>query len=182
MRIFLFLSLFIISASFAVCQNQLVLIKNDVVQRRYLEGDDISYRRKSGKQIIKGFIVEITDSTLVTNTDTVATHQLERIYFSKGNFLNLVGGFLVFGGVAIFVIDQANNLIVNGQDPSLDSNVSTISLTSLAIGLPMFLIKKGSHRVGFKQRLRIINEESPFYYSESRFQPKGYQSPHIPRN
>lgn len=167
-------------ASFSNAQNQLVLIKQDEVQVRYVEGDDFVYKRKSSKQVFRGFIVEINDSTLITSHDTVATHQIERIYFAKGNFLNLIGGFLVFGGSAIFIIDQVNTLIVRGEDASLDSNVSKITLTSLALGLPLLVLKKHSHRVGFKQRLRIVNKESPFYYSESRFQKKGYNSPHLP--
>jgi len=163
-------------------QNQLILIKNDEVMIRYRVGDDLNYTRKSGIDKAGGFIVEINDSTIITSNDTVATHQIERIFFRKGNFMNLIGGLLVTGGSLIFVIDQVNSILVNGEKASLDGNVSRITLTSLAIGLPMMLISKKSHRVGFKQRLRIINRESPFYYSESRFRSKGYVSPHIPRN
>lgn len=166
-----------------VCsQNQLVLIKNDEVVIRYTIGDDFVYKRKSRTSSTIGFIVSINDSTIITSNDTVATHQIERVYFSKGSLLNILGGGMVAAGVGIFLIDQINTILIDGKDPSLDNTVTKISLTSLAIGLPMMLITKKSHRVGFKQRLRIINRESPFYYSESRFQPKGYISPHIPRN
>jgi hypothetical protein len=162
-------------------QNQLVLIKNDEVQVRYLKGDDLTYIRKNGQKL-SGFIVEINDSTIITSNDTVATHQIERLYFKKGNLMNLVGGFLVVAGAGIFVIDQINTIIVNGEEPSMDDNVTQISLTALVIGLPMMLLKKNSHRIGFKQRLRIVNKESPFYYSTSRFEPSGLNSPHIPGN
>jgi hypothetical protein len=163
-------------------QNQLVLIKNDEVVIRFREGDDINYNRKSSNQSLRGFIVTITDSTIITSNDTVATHQIERLLFSKGNFMNVVGTFLVAGGSLLFVIDQFNNSVVNGDKPSLDGNVSRITLTSLAVGLPMMLIKRKSHRVGFRKRLKIVDKNSPFYYSEARFHRKGFQSPHIPRN
>jgi hypothetical protein len=162
-------------------QNQLVLIKNDQVLMRYRAGDDVKYKRKNGEKV-KGFIVEVNDSTIITSNDTVATHQVQRIYFPKGNFLNVVGGFLVTGGALLFLIDQVNVMVVNGDRASLDDGVSRATLTSIGIGLPPMLIKKQAHRVGFKKRLRIVDRESPFYYSEVRFRKKGYTSPGIPRN
>lgn len=176
----LFLTFFI--QTILQAQNQLVLIKNDEVVIRFREGDDITYKRKGADHKINGFIVDINDSTIITSNDTVATHQIERLMFTKGNFMNVVGTLLVAGGSLLFVIDQFNTLVVNGEKPSLDSNVSRITLTSLAVGLPMMLIKKKSHRVGFRQRLKIVDKNSTFYYSEARFRPKGFQSPHIPRN
>lgn len=170
----------LLTYNFATAQRQLVLIKNDEVQVRYREGDDIAYKRKSGMKF-KGFIVEINDTTIITSNDTVATHQIEKLYFTKGNFMNVAGTFLVIAGAGILILDQFNTVVVDGESPSMDSNVARISLTSLAIGLPMMLIKKKSHRVGFKQRLRIVNRESPFYYSPSRYK-FGFRSPHIPGN
>lgn len=163
-------------------RNQLVLIKNDEVVIRYGAGDNFNYKRKSGERKTGGFIVEINDSTIITSIDTVATHQIEKVFFSKGNMLNVLGGALVTGGVLIFVIDEFNTMVVDGNDFYVDERVANISLTSIAIGLPLLLLKKKSHRVGFKQRLRIVDRESLFYYSESRFRPKGYISPSIPRN
>jgi hypothetical protein len=179
-RLSLFLFCLLSLKSFS--QNQLLVIKNDQVMVRYQKGDDFVYKRKSLKAPIHSFIIDINDSTIITNRDTLATHQIERIYFRKGNFLNVVGGFLVTGGALIFLIDQVNVLFVQGDNASIDENVASISLVSIGLGLPMMLARKNSHRVGFKKRLRIIDRNSPFYYSESRFQPKGYISPHIPRN
>jgi hypothetical protein len=154
---------------FLPAQNQLVLVKNDRVVIRYKAGDDFTYKRKSRKEKSTGFIVEINDSTIITSNDTVATHQLQRIYFRKGNLLNVVGGFLTACGGGLFVIDQINNGIVQGNKLSLDDNVSRITLTSLAIGIPLMMLVKKSHRVGFRQRLKIVNKTSSFYYSESKY-------------
>jgi hypothetical protein len=163
-------------------QHQLLVIKNDAVMIRYLEGDDFVYKRKSLKKPVHAYIISINDSTIITNMDTVATHQIERVYFRKGNFLNVVGGFLVTGGALIFLIDQVNVLVVQGADASIDKNVASISLLSIGLGLPMMLLRKNTHRVGFKKRLRIIDRNSPFYYEDSRFQPDRYNSHYIPRN
>lgn len=162
-------------------QNQLVLIKNDEVVMRYRAGDDLKYKRKNGEKF-SGFIVEVNDSSIITSNDTVATHQIEKVYFPKGNFLNVVGGFLVTGGALLFIIDQVNTIVVEGDKASLDGRVSRITLVSLTLGLPLMLIKKQAHRVGFKKRLRIVDRESPFYYSEVRSRKRGYVTPGIPRN
>jgi hypothetical protein len=162
-------------------QNQLVLINNDKVVMRYRVGDDVNYKRKNGEKV-SGFIVEVNDSTIIASNDTVATHQIEKVYFPRGNFLNLVGGFLVTGGALLFIIDQVNTVVVDGDKASSDERVSRITLISLSAGLPLMLMKKQAHRVGFKKRLRIVNKESPFYYSEVRLRKRGYVSPGIPRN
>lgn len=179
-RLSLFVFLLVSINSFS--QNQLLVIKNDQVMVRYQTGDEFVYKRKSLKEPIHSFIISINDSTIITNIDTVATHQVERVYFRKGSLLNVAGGFLVTGGVLIFLVDQVNVLFVQGDGASINENVVSISLVSIGLGLPMMLAQKNSHRVGFKKRLRIIDSNSPFYYTESRFQPKGYISPHIPRN
>ena len=171
MRLACFVWICLLAHHLCVGQNQLVVIKNDDVMVRYIKGDDLVYKRKNGTKH-SGFIVSINDSTIITSNDTVATHQIERVYFKKGNLMNLMGGFLVVGGAGIFIIDQINTIIVQGEKPSMDDNVTQISLTALAIGLPMMLIKKRSHRVGFHLRLRIINEESPFYYGRARVNPR----------
>lgn len=179
-RLSLFVFLLVSINSFS--QNQLLVIKNDQVMVRYQTGDEFVYKRKSLKEPIHSFIISINDSTIITNIDTVATHQVERVYFRKGSLLNVAGGFLVTGGVLIFLVDQVNVLFVQGDGASINENVVSISLVSIGLGLPMMLAQKNSHRVGFKKRLRIIDSNSPFYYTESRFQSKGYISPHIPRN
>lgn len=176
------LFVFLVISLESFCQNQLVVIKNDGVLMRYKAGDEWVYKRKSMKKPVHAYILSINDSTVITNRDTIATHQIERVYFKQGNLLNIVGGFLVTGGIVIFLVDQANVMLVQGEKPSLDDNVTSISLASIGLGLPMILAKKNSHRVGFKRRLKIIDKNSPFYYSESRFESKGYISPHIPRN
>ncbi len=172
----------LIFSSLCFAQHQLVVIKRDEVTVRYLPGDQLVYKRKSANAFVKASVIAINDSTIITSADTLATHQIERLRFKKGNFGNVVGSFLVTGGVAIFVIDQVNTLLVRQEEASLSNSVTTISATAIAIGLPLMLIKKNSHRMGFKNRLRIINQDSPFYYSDKYLQPKGYISPHIPRN
>lgn len=155
--------------SIVTAQLQLVLIKHDDVVIRFSEGDSFAYKRKNGMIRKDAFIMSLNDSTIITNYDTIAMHQIQGIYFKKESLRGVVGKGLIIGAAAIFVIDQVNTTLVAKEDPSLDSRVNTISLTALAIGLPLVLIKSSYKRVGYKQRLKIITRNSPFYYSQSRY-------------
>jgi hypothetical protein len=75
---------------------------------------------------------------------------------------------LVTGGAALFLIDQLNYSLIEGNDPNLDSWVSTVSLTAVAAGLPMMLIKKKSQKMNYKYRLMMVKKGSPFYQPDPR--------------
>jgi hypothetical protein len=77
--------------------------------------------------------------------------------------VNLIGKFLVVAGVAYFVIDQFNVIVVNGDEPSLNEDVTAASVAMVAVGLPMMLIKKKSQKLTGKYRLITVSEGSPFY-------------------
>lgn len=161
----LYFILFLVDATGAYAQRDAVVIRNDRVVKRYQPGDDFVYKKRNGRKVQGEFIIAITPDAIITNRDTVATNQVERLYFRRDNLLNVFGGFLVAIGGGIFVIDAANTLAVRGEEFSLDDHVTRITLTSLALGVPMLVVKKRSHRVGFRLRLRIIDHTSPFYYN-----------------
>jgi hypothetical protein len=79
-----------------------------------------------------------------------------------------VGTVLVIGGAGYFLIDQVNNVIVEGNPATFDQSVTRASVTMLAIGLPMMLIKKKSEKLGRGRRLLAVTEKSPFYQREIR--------------
>jgi hypothetical protein len=81
--------------------------------------------------------------------------------------INLIGKFLVVGGVGYFVIDQFNTVIVQGDKASIDEGVATTSAVMVGVGLPMLLIKKKSQRIGGRYRLMTVEEGSPFYLAPS---------------
>jgi hypothetical protein len=61
-----------------------------------------------------------------------------------------------------------NVTVIQGEDPSLDNWVSTVSLSAIGVGLPLMLIKKKSQRINYKYRLRTVDEGSPFYRPDTR--------------
>lgn len=162
-------------AGAAHCQKQLVLLKNESVLLRLYPGDEIIFKLKDSRSIKRTYVNNLSDTAVVTHRDTVPFHTIEKIYFQQPKFYNKVGAALVIFGAGLFLIDQINVVIVNGHSPNLDSRVSTVSLTSLAVGLPLILIKKKSQKLNYKYRLLTVKEGSPFYQPDTR----GFISPYL---
>ena len=162
-------TLFFVSAfSAAHCQKQLIVLKNENVLLRLYPGDELAYKLKDGKRKITTYVNNLSDTAVVTHRDTVLFHRIERIYFERRKLYNTIGSALVTFGAGLFLIDQFNVVVVNGDPPSLDHGVSAISLSSLAVGLPMMLIKKKSQRLKYRTRLMMVDKGSGFYRPDTR--------------
>jgi hypothetical protein len=171
------LIIFLISCTVlpAAAQKQLVLLKNEDVVLRLYPGDEIVFKLKGSDRIWKTYVNNIFATSVMTHSDTIGYHEIERIYFRQSAFYNRIGSGLVTLGLGLFLVDQINVVLVNGEDPSLDSGVSTVSLTSVAVGLPMMLIKKKSQKLNHKYRLLTVEKGSAFYQPN----PKGFDSPFL---
>ncbi|MBT1702140.1 hypothetical protein [Chryseosolibacter indicus] len=156
-------------------QKQLVLLrKQDVILRLY-PGDEIVFRVKGSKIKRTSYVNNLSDTSVVTHRDTIPFHRIEKLYFKQTRRYNIIGGALVFGGAALFLIDQLNYTVIQGNDASIDSGVSAASLSAIAVGLPMLLIRKKSQKINYKYRLRMVQKGSIFYQPDTR----GYISPYI---
>lgn len=162
-------------AGLAYGQKQLVVLKKERVLLRLYPGDEIVFKLKGSKKKITTYVNNIFDTAVVTHRDTVPFHTIERIYFHQPKFYNKIGTALVIIGGALFLIDQINVVLVNGQSPNLDDWVTKVTLTSLAVGIPAMLIKKKSQKLNYRYRLRMAAKGSVFYQSDSR----GYISPYM---
>ena len=163
------MTLFFFSAfTEAHCQKQLILLKKENVLLRLYPGDELVYKLKDGKTKITTYVNNLSDTAVVTHRDTVPFHRIERIYFEQRKFYNTIGSGLVIFGAGLFLIDQFNVAIVQGDSPSLDDRVSVISLSSLAVGLPMMLIRKKSQKLKYRTRLMMVEKGSGFYRPDNR--------------
>lgn len=149
-------------------QKQLILLKNENVLLRLFPGDEIIFKLKGSKSVKTTYINNLSDTAVVTHRDTVPFHTIERLYFHQPKFYNKIGAALVILGSGLFLIDQINVVLVNGQSPSLDNWVSTVSLTSLAAGLPLMLIKKKSQKLKYGYRILVVDKSSVFYRPDTR--------------
>lgn len=160
--------LFLMASESVWSQKQLILLKREEVLLRLYPGDEFIYKRKGDRARVTTYVNNISDTAVVTHRDTVPFHSIERIYFYQKKFYNTVGTALVVFGAGLFVIDQFNVVVVQGNSPTLDDRVTNVSLPALAAGLPLMLIKKRSQKLEHGIRLMMIEKSSPFYRPDTR--------------
>jgi hypothetical protein len=144
-------------------QKQLVLLKKQKVLLRLTFGDELILKTKDSDTKITSYVNNLFDTAVMVHQTIIPFHKIDRVYFKRSNFANKVGTILVIGGIGYFVIDQFNVMVVNGDKPTLNDNVTTTSLGMTAVGLPMMLIKKKSQRIRGRHKLLTVEEGSPFY-------------------
>lgn len=152
----------------ATAQKQLVLLKNEKVVLRLYPGDEFVFKLKNERTVKRSYINNLFENGVKIHQDTIPYYRIERIYFKRSTFANRIGSAMVVLGTGLFLIDQLNVTVIQGEEPSLDNWVSTVSLSALGVGLPMMLIKKKSQRINYKYRLLTVEEDSPFYRPDTR--------------
>jgi hypothetical protein len=144
-------------------RRQLVLLKGQRVIHRYLPGDDIRIKLKDNDQIINSYVNNLTDTSVLVHTTDIPFHKIERVYFHRTNFANKLGAYLTVAGVGLFLIDQFNVVVINGDKPNIDAGVAKTSIGMIAVGLPLMLIKKKYVKTSYKFKLLSVDETSLFY-------------------
>ena len=156
------------SVAEAQAQKQLVLLKGEKVILRLNPGDEFVYRLKGSKIVRTSYVNNLSDTAVVVHRDVVPFHTIDRIYFEQAKFHNLLGSALVTFGIGLFLVDQINVVLVHGESPSLDSWVSTVSVASIAVGLPLVLLRKKSQKMKFRYQLMTVEKGSAFYRPDMR--------------
>ncbi len=144
-------------------QKQFVLLKKQKVILRLNPGDEFVFSLKGKKDVYHSYINNLYDTAVLAHNTLVPFHKIDRIYFKRSTYANMIGGLLVIGGVGIFALDQLNTIVIQGEKATLDDRTVSISLSSLAVGLPMMLIHKKSQRIKRPYHLLTIKEGSVFY-------------------
>lgn len=162
----LFILLFILAAHLTHGQKQLVLLKKQKVLLRLYFGDEIIFKTKESNSKITSYVNNLFDTAVMAHKSIIPFHKIDRLYFKRSSFANVVGTLLVVGGAGYFVVDQFNVIVVHGDKANINENVATTSAAMVAVGLPMMLIKKKSQRLKHGYRLMTVEEGSPFYLRE----------------
>ena len=144
-------------------QKQLVLLKKEKVLLRLYPGDEIIFKTKGSDTKVTSYVNNLFDTAVMAHQMIVPFYKIDRIYFRHASFANRFGTLLVVGGVGLFLIDQFNTVVVQGEDATWNENVGAISIGMTGVGLPMMLIKKKSQRMKHGYRLITVEEGSPFY-------------------
>ncbi len=160
---FLLIILILASVVAGFSQKQLILMKRERVLLRLYPGDEITFKLKGEDRVRKTYINNIFETAVVTHRDTVAFDRIERLYFTQEKFHNRLGAYLIAGGVVLFLIDQVNYSLIQGNDFTIDNGVSKASLAGIVIGVPLVLSKKKSQKLTPAYRLFMAKKGSPFY-------------------
>jgi len=180
----IFLILFCIVCNAAVGQQrQLIVLKNEEVLARYQKGDVIHFARAQDKEILVQRILDLNDTLLMMNSDSVAYYRIKKLDIrkkKKSTFTQRLGAYMMLAGVVLPVAELVNTGIVQGDEASIDSGVGTASVVLLGGGAILTFAKKKYFKPGRKYRLIIVDSRSPFY----KVKPiqEGFVSPYIPKN
>lgn len=166
-------------------QRQLVVLKNEEVLARYQVGDVIHFAREHDKEILVQRILDMNDTLLMMNFDSVAYYRIKRldIRARKANtYAQKFGRYMMIAGVLLPAIELLNTGVFQdeGQDAHVSPGVLVASGIMIGGGAIMAYTKKPYFKPGRKNHLMIVDRRSPFY--KTKPVAEGYFSPSIPRN
>ena len=130
---------------------------------RFLPGDYIYIKVKNDPVRYHTYINNILDGAIVLDQDTISYRSIERTYTGQRKLLPMLGKTMIQAGVGLFLIDQFNNVVAQGNKATLDGGVFTVSAACIVVGLPLMLIKKEGEEIGYKYKLLPVDSRSPFY-------------------
>jgi hypothetical protein len=171
-----------LTGSTAVAQHQLIVLKNEDVLARYQKGDVIHFAREQDKEILIQRILDMNDTLLMMNFDTVAYYRITKLDIrgrKQATFLQRLGAYMMVAGVILPIAELINTGWVQNEGASISSGVAVTSVVLVGGGAALYFIKKPYFKPGRKHHLMIVDRRSPFYKEKPA--SDGYVSPYIPK-
>ncbi|MEM9857302.1 MAG: hypothetical protein AAF843_08095 [Bacteroidota bacterium] len=147
-------------------QYYLQLKKRNKVIHTYMAGDNIKFKLKGEDFYTNQIITGVTDSTIKFRFLDVAFKDIEVLKLSsrRSYGLDLVAEFGMKAGIIFLVIDQFNQLAIQGEGLGPSSEVLIISGSLISTALIIWLLKKKKFK--FKSgRYRLMATD---FYIEKR--------------
>jgi hypothetical protein len=144
-------------------QRQVILMAGDEVVHRFKKGDSFRIKLVGDKTEHWGFLVEINEFSVITSQDTIDLREIRKVLLPGKPLAHKIGVTLITVGVGLFVIDQLNYTLVQGNDPNIDSGIAKASITLVATGLPLLLIRKNWAKTKGGLKLISVDRDSRFY-------------------
>jgi hypothetical protein len=158
---FLLLS-FLQLTSLAQITDRLVLEKlgrkNRII---YQTGDEIILKLKSDRNEFKGKIKELYDSIIVVDEIYFLIDDIEhvRTVHTKGFLSPSNGPKLIIAGVSLFLIDQLNHTVIQGNDFRIPKEITIASVALVGAGIFWTSLKYRKFKPGKNRRIRIVEVE-----------------------
>jgi hypothetical protein len=160
--------IFLVLGTSAFAQQQFIVLKNEEVLARYQKGDIIKFMRAQDKEIQIQRILDMNDTLLMMNFDSVAYYRIRKLDIrdhKKKPYVQRLGSFMMAAGVLLPLIELLNTGVF--QDTDREATVSPgVWITSGALigtGALLAFIKKPYFKPGRKFHLLIVDERSLFY-------------------
>ncbi|RAV97785.1 hypothetical protein [Pseudochryseolinea flava] len=158
------LSLFVCITCFA--QQQVVIIRKQNVVKRFEPGDLIRYSLSDRKQFRLERIVELTDTTIITNNDTVPYYKIMLVDIGAQRKITIreIGFNAILAGLLLPLADMINVGIVQDEKYEFSRGVGITSATLITVGALMYILDRPYFKLGHRNRIRIVDRDSPLFF------------------
>lgn len=147
-------------------QRQLVVLKKERVLARYQVGDLLTFSRTGEKKIQQQKILALNDTLIMMNLDTVAYYRIKKLDIRgrrTSTFAERLGAYMMIAGVVLPLADLINTTAIEKEDASIDRGVAVTGVALFSGGALLFFAKGKYFKPGRKNRILIVEKDSPFY-------------------
>lgn len=147
----------------AQAQNKYLVLEKTLTDRSvtYSSGDDITFKLKGENHYRTNHIVSLSDTAIQFHYYTVNYPEIEKVYLKhrrlSGFSLRKLGTFAQITGLGYIAIDQFNQVVVRGEDPSYNEDVFFVGGLIFVGGTALKFLEPRKVRVGGKYRLRYMD-------------------------
>jgi len=162
--IFFFLvAIMMLNAHFAGAQNEFIVVEKTLKNKQivYSSGDKISFKLKDEDFFRTDHIIALNDTSIEFHYNRIAYHEISEINIKGKRFSNFnvksVGTYAQVVGIAYIAIDQFNQVVVRGEDPSFNEGVWMAGGLIFAGGTILKMLSPNKVKLGGKYRIRYMN-------------------------
>ncbi len=164
-------------------QRQLIVLKKEEVLARYQKGDVIHFARKGDTEILIQRILDLNDTLLMMNFDSVTYYRIKKLDISgkqRRKATHRLGLTMIAAAVVLPLADLINTGLVQHEEATVSKGVAITSASLAGGGTALAFMRKPYFKPGRKYRLLIVDKRSPFYKEKST--TEGFVSPYIPKD
>ena len=155
--------LVLLSKEMAVAQSEYLVLEKTLTDRSvtYSSGDDITFKLKEEDFFRTNHIIALNDTAIEFHYYSVNYLEIEKVYMKRkrlsGFNLRQLGTYAQIAGLGYIAIDQFNQVVVRGEDPSYNEDVFFVGGCLFIGGTVLKFLEPRKVRVGGKYRLRYMN-------------------------
>jgi hypothetical protein len=147
----------------AVAQSEYLVLEKTLTDRsvKYSSGDDITFKMKEEDFFRTNHIIALNDTAIEFHYYSVNYQEIDKVYLKhkqlSGFNTRKLGTYAQIAGLGYIAIDQFNQVLVRGEDPSYNEDVFFVGGCIFIGGTVLKLLEPRKVRVGGKYRLRYMN-------------------------